>query len=88
MQVVYWNHSSTRASHKALQSIFRLAQTIVFALAVIGALHLIGASPFAPSTASPPDVIEPVSGCLDPYTYFPSQFVNQATELEEPIEQF
>lgn len=87
MQVIYTNHSFTRPSlRKGLRLASRLGQTVVVALAIVGALHLVGMSPFTSSTASAVSVVEPITSVA--VDYFPSQFVNQATHIEDPIEQF
>ncbi|MDQ3196761.1 MAG: hypothetical protein ACR2FI_06385 [Burkholderiales bacterium] len=94
MQVVHTNHSFTRpASRKAPRFISRLAQAVVVALAIVGALHLVEMSPLASSTAATAGAIDPItpaSFAIIPasFDYFPDQFVNQGTQLEEPIPQF
>jgi anti-sigma-K factor RskA len=86
MKVIH--HSFARRSpRKEVWLVSRLVRVVVAALAIVGALHIIGAHPYASSTASTAPAVEPVATPAE-YVYFPSQFVNQATEIAEPIEQF
>jgi hypothetical protein len=91
MQVVYtrstFANRSARLSHQVKAWVKRAAPSLVIGLAIIGTLHLAGMNLLSQSTASvePPIANTPIQ---HPYGYFPDQFVNQATVIEPPIEQF
>lgn len=87
MQVIYTNHSFASPSfRKGLRLVSRLGQVVVAAFAIVGVLHLTGMSPLTSSTASTVTGVEPITPVA--VDYFPGQFVNQATHIEDPIEQF
>ncbi|HET6781138.1 MAG TPA: hypothetical protein VFH67_03480 [bacterium] len=92
MKVVYLTEHpyvsmSSRSVQTAKKAVAHGVRAVVLSLAAIGALDLIGASAFESSTAAMPQY-ERGAAFEQPFVYFPSQFVNSATQREEWIEQF
>jgi len=95
MQLIYGNHTFVRAPSIRTQSskafarkfVIRVAEVLVVALAVLGAQYLMALSPFGQSTAevAPPVAQIPVEQAFE---YFPSQYGNQARDIEEPVAQY
>ena len=79
---------NTNYSSKRRWFISRTAQTMLAGFALVGALDLIGASPFTPSTAAIPDQpsVSAADYIVPALPYYPGQFVNHGTRVMEHIE--